>query len=309
MARGRRPTKSVMKIYVWIVIGAVLGIVCAACAPDFAWSEEPACLDLRCGSQKQPCSAATDGLLVELDRELTDAGDHLPSVALLPWVQSKKPRRCLEDRGCAEKERCLAGRCWRAPVSQAALRHWRTGQGALANSLPGWSAGQIGESSLRLTSRFGSESDGVWALYLGPRWVDAKARPIATGPGPSAMILVKAHHMGRWSEQVPELSSDGRRLRVAFPSGWPGEASYLWSLSCGQGLGVELFPAPTCEGEEPCVTFVFDKPLSLARRSCRVLVKLPGQAALASGWIGSAKDPASHEVLPTLGLGYGAVAW
>lgn len=298
-----------MKIYIQTLLGAVFFLQCAACAPDLGWSGEAACLTLHCGSPQVPCWASTPQLRIELDRGLVDAGENLPSVAVLPWGVSKGALRCVEDAGCEEQERCLAGQCWRAPVSGAAVARWRSGKGALPKPLPGWWARQIGERSLGLSSSLGSEAGGVWGVYLGPRWVDESGQALNVGPRPALWLEVQAHGAGRWSEQVPELLDEGHRLRLSFPKGWSEEASYRWSLSCGPGLGMALVAERSCEGAPPCVDFVFSKPLDIGQRSCRVLVKLPGQAALPSGWIRSPGDPVSAEVLPAAGLGYGDAAW
>lgn len=309
MKRAQRSNKMVMKINIWFLSVAVLGLVTAACAPDPAWSDAWDCPSLSCGTPEAPCQASVARLSLRLDQEIFDAGPELPSVALVPLALGKGEARCVADLGCAEKERCLEGRCWRALASSAQLRRWRSGQGPLAHSLPGWWARKEAGSTLALQSTLGSERGGIWAMYLGPRWVSAKGQPLHLGLEPAALISVQGHGAGPWSEQRPVLVKQGKGVEIALPKGWSLDAPYQWSLSCGPGLGVAISPLPSCPGKAPCVAFAFTKALDVQGRSCRLLVKIPGQAALPTGWIGPADARVSSQVLPDAGLVYGGQAW
>lgn len=279
-----------MKINNRILRGAVPLLLSAACAPEPGWSEAPACGQLRCADAGQTCWASSPALELSFDKAVLDAGEALASVAVVPWVPGRDQAQCVEDRGCADQERCVQGSCWKAPVSSAALRSWLSGEGPLAKSLPSWWATRRGERGLLLQSTLGSEQGGVWAVYLGPRWVDAQGIALGGGDDPVAMLSVQGHGAGRWSQQTPKLSQDGLGLVVPVPEGWVPQASYLWSLSCDANLGVEIFAERSCPGPQPCVAFALDQALSLEQRSCRVLVKIPGHAALPTGWIRAHHD-------------------
>lgn len=268
----------------WWVLGP--GWAAAGCAqePPEAF-EAPRCVQVRCESRaKRACAASSAELWIELSEPLVPSGAKKSSIAMLPWERDPEIPGCERNEDCEVQARCLRGQCWSSPSRVTELRRWFRGDAGLTGSLAGWSLHSLGEA-LRLQTSVASEEAGLWAVYLGADWVTRAGHAPGASLRPFAFVVVEGHGKGRWSEVRPQVHEEG--LEIAVPQGWAPQESWRWSLHCS---GARPQPLVVDSRGPQAIRGRVVGELGETAGSCRVLVKVPGHAALATDWFSYGKD-------------------